>query len=135
MTAFDFKAHKPAQAFAALDPTERLAAGIFEPRSSQVTVGTVLHLAKQAGANFDQWKRQVPSHPVPPPEHRKPLRGGTYSPDEALELLNSHYLIGKTDQYVGIFRIEDSGLLVFTPPDQFKLDVANIFVRQSDKAA
>ena len=46
-----------------------------------------------------------------------------------LELLNSHYLIGKSDQEIAIFRIKDDGLLAFTPSDQFKLDVANIFVR------
>ena len=27
----------------------------------EITVGTLLHLAQQVGANFDQWKRQVPS--------------------------------------------------------------------------
>ena len=48
-----------------------------------------------------------------------------------LELLNSHYLIGKSDQEIAIFRIKDDGLLAFTPPEQFKLDIANIFVRLS----
>jgi hypothetical protein len=28
-----------------------------------ITVGTLLHLAQQHGANFDQWKRQAPSEP------------------------------------------------------------------------
>ncbi len=92
-----------------------------------ITVRTLLSLAQQNGASFDQWL------PVPllPPEKRKPLRGGTYSRDEALELINSHYLIGKSDQEVSIFRIKDDGLLAFTPAEQFKLHVANIFVRQS----
>jgi hypothetical protein len=98
---------------------------------TQVTIGTLLHLAQQHGANFDQWKRQAPSVPPLPPEKRKSLKGGVYSPDEALELLNSHYLIGKSDQEVGIFRIKDDGSLAFTAPDQFKLAVANIFVRTS----
>jgi Family of unknown function (DUF5906) len=62
---------------------------------------------------------------------RKPLQGGIYRPAEALELLNSHYLIGKTDQEVGIFRIQDDGSLAFAPPEQFRLDVGNIFVQPS----
>lgn len=102
-----------------------------EPPINSVTIGTLLHLAQQHGADFDQWKRQLPGMPALPPNKRKPLRGGRYSRDEALELVNSHYLIGKSDQEVGIFRIKDGGLLAFTPSDHFKLDVANIFVRSS----
>jgi Family of unknown function (DUF5906) len=86
-------------------------------------------IAQQHGANFDSWKRQAPPVPALPPEKRKPLKGGTYSAAEALVLLNSHYLIGKSDQEVGIFRIKDDESLAFTPPEQFKLDAANIFVR------
>jgi hypothetical protein len=95
----------------------------------EITVGTLLLLALQNGANFDKWKRQ--SHFVRrlPPGKRKPLHGGVYSPDEALELLNSHYLIGKSEQEVAIFRIRDDGSLAFAPPEQFKLDAANIFVQ------
>ena len=103
--------------------------------SREITVGTLLLVAQQSGASFDQWKRHVPLVPVLPPEKRKPLHGGVYSPDEALELLNSHYLVGKSDQEVSIFRIRDDGLLAFTPPEQFKLDVANIFVRLSAGSA
>jgi hypothetical protein len=95
----------------------------------RITVGTLIALAQQNGANFDAWKRQAPSIAPLPPEKRKPLKGGTYNPTEVLELLNSHYLIGKSDQEIAIFRIKDDGLLAFTPTDQFKLDVANIFVR------
>jgi len=65
------------------------------------------------------------------PQQRKPLRGGVYTPADALELLNSHFFIGKNDQETGIFRINDDGSTTFVPPDQFKLDVANIFVRPS----
>jgi Family of unknown function (DUF5906) len=67
-----------------------------------------------------------------PSEKRDPLRGGVYSPAEALKLLNSHYLIGKSDQESGIFRIRDDGSLSFTTPEQFRLEVANIFVQPSD---
>src|SRR5262249_9724660 len=83
------------------------------PSTPEITVGTLLHLAQQQGANFDQWKREIPSLPALPPGKRNPLKGGTYSRDEALELLNSHYLIGKTEQEIGIFRIKHDGSLVF----------------------
>ena len=65
---------------------------------------------------------------------RKPLCGAVYGPQDALDLLNSHYLIGKSEQEVAIFRIRDDGLLTFTPPEQFKLDVANIFVQPSARS-
>ena len=54
---------------------------------------------------------------------------------DALELLNSHFFIGKNNQETGIFRINDDGSLTFVPPEQFKLDVANIFVRTSGGSA
>ena len=63
--------------------------------------------------------------------NRERLRGDIYSPLAALKLLNSHYLIGKSEQEVAIFRIRDDGELAFAPPEQFKLDVANIFVQPS----
>ena len=72
---------------------------------------------------------------VLPQQGRKPLDGGTYSPSDALALMNSHYLIGRSEQEIAIFRIKDDGLLAFTPPEQFKLDVANIFVRPSSRSS
>ena len=106
-----------------------------KPSNDGITIGTLLHSARQYGANFDQWKRLLPAVPALPPDKREPLHGGVYNPDEALELLNSHYLVGKSDQEVSIFRISDDGLLAFTPPEQFKLDIANIFVRLSAGSA
>ena len=69
-----------------------------------------------------------------PLRQRKPLRGGVYSLNEVLELLNSHYMIGKSEQEVAVFRIKDDGSLAHTPPEQFKLDVANIFVQSGSRA-
>ena len=77
--------------------------------------------------------KKVAGLTAPPPQQRKPLHGGDYSQDEVLELLNSHYMIGKSEQEVAIFRIKDDGSLAFTPPEQFKLDVANIFVKPSGR--
>ena len=99
----------------------------------RITVGTLLGLALDNGADFDKWERQSPPFPPLPPEKRKPLKGGTYSRDEALELINSHYLIGKSDQEISILRIKDDGTLKFTPAEQFKLDVANIFIQQTEQ--
>ena len=104
-----------------------------------ITVGSLIHEARAAGADLSTWEHlkiglgggesQVPSVPLLPPHTRKPLVGGNYTATEALELLNSHYFVGKSDQQTGIFRIKEDGYPVFVPPDQFKLDVANIFVR------
>ena len=70
-----------------------------------------------------------------PPQQRNPLRGGVYTPADALRLINSHFFIGKNNQETAIFRINDDGSTTFVPPDQFKLDVANIFVRPSGGSA
>jgi hypothetical protein len=66
-----------------------------------------------------------------PVQQRKPLHGSEYSEDEVLELLNLHYMVGKSEQEVAIFRINDDGSLAFVPSEQFKLDVANIIVKRS----
>jgi hypothetical protein len=47
-------------------------------------------------------------------EKRERLRGGIFSPPAALKLLNSHYLIGKSEQDSGIFRIRDDGSLALS---------------------
>jgi hypothetical protein len=80
--------------------------------------------AEQSGGIFDL--------PPLPSKKRDRLRGGIFNPDAALKLLNSHYLIGKSEQESGIFRIRDDGSLAFTTPEQFKLEVGNIFVQPSD---
>jgi hypothetical protein len=121
---------------AGADPEEKLRADFARCSKASasvdgVTIGTPLGLAQQHGAIFDRWKRQAACVLALPPAERKPLKGGVYGADEALELLNSHYLIGKTHQETGIFRIKDDGSLAFIPPDQFKLDIGNIFVRPS----
>src|SRR3984885_15922022 len=67
-----------------------------------------------------------------PSGQRDRLRGGVHSPGAALRLLNSHYVIAKSEHDRGIFRIRDDGSLAFTKPEQFKLDVGNIFVQPSD---
>lgn len=59
---------------------------------------------------------------------RKPLRGGAYNPADATMLFNSHFFVGKNDQETGIFRINDDGSATFVPPEEFKLEVQNIFV-------
>jgi hypothetical protein len=102
-----------------------------QSRPNSVTVGTLFHTASQRGADFSRWKWQSPvvaallTEATP---RREPLKGGVYTPQEAIDLLNSWYLIGTTDDDVGIFRIRDDGSLVHTPREQFGIDVANIQV-------
>jgi hypothetical protein len=111
-----------------------LEAGIEEP--SAVHTNT----SEDAGAASDGFATSTATEqlggffhePPSPSGKRQPLRGGVHSPDAALKLLNSHYLVGKSDQESGIFRIKDDGSLAFTAPEQFKLEVANIFVQPSD---
>jgi|SoiMethySBSTD1v2_1073268.scaffolds.fasta_scaffold37096_3 hypothetical protein len=59
---------------------------------------------------------------------RKPLCGGKYGPDDALQLLNSYYFIGKNARETAIFRIDGDGSASFVPEKEFKLEVQNIFV-------
>jgi hypothetical protein len=92
------------------------------------------------GMSEDEQEKREPfgglfDEPRSPPGKRDRLRGGVLSPNEALKLLNSHYLIGKSEQEVAIFRIKDDGLLAFAQPEQFKLDVGNIFVLPSGGSA
>jgi hypothetical protein len=62
---------------------------------------------------------------------RLPLCGGTYAADHALRLLNSYYFIGKNGQETAVFRINGNGTATFLPPEQFKLEIQNIFVMGS----
>jgi hypothetical protein len=77
--------------------------------------------------------KKVASVGTLPPQQRKPLHGSIYSQNEVLELLNSYYMIGKSETEVAVFRIQDDGSLAFTPPEQFKLALANVFVQPSGR--
>ena len=101
-------------------------------RPDGVTLGTLLHYARERGADFEPWKRQA-SPPFLPPDKRQRLRGGKYTEEEALELINSHYFLGRDGRQIGIFRINDNGSLAFTTPDQLKLDLDNVLVRKGEK--
>ncbi len=63
-----------------------------------------------------------------PPLRRSPLCGGKYTEKDALEVLNSHFFVGKSNQETAIFRINDDGTITFLPPEQFKLEIQNILV-------
>src|SRR5262249_23835308 len=100
------------------------------PSSGQgITVGTFIRVALEHGAGFEKWKRLVPDLPILPPHLRPPLKGGIYSPDEALELFNSHFLIGRRDQEAaGVHRINDDESLTYLKAEQLKLEVQHISV-------
>ncbi len=64
------------------------------------------------------------THPLP----RPPLGGGIYEPAAALRLMNAYFFIGKDNQEIGVYRVNDDGSVTYMPADQFKLAVQNIFV-------
>src|SRR5260370_29666551 len=66
-----------------------------------------------------------------PALRRSSLLGGRYSEQDALPVLNSHYFIGKSSQETAIFRINNDSTVTFLPPEQFKLEIQNIFVSVS----
>jgi hypothetical protein len=66
---------------------------------------------------------------------RGPLQGGSYEEDEAIDLLNEHFFIGKSKQEIAVFRINDDGSVAFLPNEQFKLEVQNILVKGTGSRA
>ncbi len=70
---------------------------------------------------------------APPQSARKPLCGGIYTPEDALALLNAHFFIGKNNQETAVFRVNDDGSATFMQPEQFKLEIQNIFVEWADR--
>jgi hypothetical protein len=70
----------------------------------------------------------LPSCAAVQPTSRLQLAGGVYSPDAALELMNSWFLVSERDGEVGIYRIEDDGALTYLAPEHFKLLLANLLV-------
>jgi Primase C terminal 2 (PriCT-2)/Family of unknown function (DUF5906) len=109
-------------------PPTNLSGGSLVHRAREAT-GNRTWVPPRAGSISGATEAHITSVPALPPDQRKPLKGGIYSPAEALPLMNSQYFIGATDQETGIFRIKDDGSPVFVPPEQFKLEVANIFVK------
>jgi len=94
-----------------------------------ITVGTFIRVALEHGADFEKWKRLVPDLPILPPHLRPQLKGGIYNPNEALELFNSHFLIGRRDkEAAGVHRINDDGSLTYLEAKHFKLEVQHISV-------
>ena len=73
-----------------------------------------------------------PTVAVATPERRKRLLGGIYDSTTALDLLNSHYMIGRSKQETAIFRITDDNRLLLVPQKQFELEVGNIFIQSSE---
>jgi Family of unknown function (DUF5906) len=97
-------------------------------RFDGVTIGTLLHLAKEHGADFTTWKGLEPPAKSLLPGRTAILKGGSYAAADALTLLNTRYLVGETDDEVAIFRIRPNGTLAYTPKEQFQLDLADITV-------
>jgi hypothetical protein len=63
---------------------------------------------------------------------RKPLTGGTYDPDELIELLNSHFFLAKTNGAYPIAQIEPDGSIRYISRQDFATKLANIFAIVGD---
>jgi hypothetical protein len=78
-----------------------------------------------------------PSITIPSPAPRKrnrraPLQGGWLDEDEALTLLNSHFLVAEEDCAEMLFRIRDDGSLRCISEDEFRLSTRDIHVNVGD---
>lgn len=71
---------------------------------------------------------QLPASPPISAAGRLPLTGGTLDEATALNLMNSWFFVSERDGEVGIYRIEDDGVLTHLAMEDFKLRLANIFV-------
>jgi hypothetical protein len=107
------------------------------PCNQYITKQTNTHRAIEKAINRQEAPKQVATGPceptieVAPPEQRKPLLGGTYDAATALELLNSHYMIGRSlaENETLIYRITDKNRLLPIPREQFILEVENISIQ------
>ncbi len=114
--------------------SERADVGTAEPAADHAGIEADAGHAPERFTNLTSAEQSGGAFNLPPlpSEKRDRLHGGVFGAGEALNLLNSHYLIGKSEQESGIFRIRNDGSLAFTAPEQFKLEVGNIFVQPSD---
>ena len=63
---------------------------------------------------------------------RAPLGGGTYAPEDALPLLNSHFFIAKVNGAYPIAQIDDDGSVKYISSKDFSLKLKNLLVRVDD---
>jgi hypothetical protein len=74
-----------------------------------------------------------PSMGIPAAVPRSPLKGGAYTKQDAMLLMNQHYCVGWNDNETAVFRKNDDGTLSFVADKQFKLEVQNISVKVDGK--
>jgi hypothetical protein len=91
-----------------------------------ITIATLFHLAGKHG--WSGWPIQA----CRPAQTRNPLKGGTYDPEEALELLNSWFFVADVKGAAPIAQIEDDSSITYIAPRDFRIKLANIFVRKGD---
>jgi hypothetical protein len=103
-------------------------AGLFAGRSKSSSNSSAAFSGRSPGSEDGD-----PSCGAQSSGQRPSLQGGTYSEVAALELLNSHFMVGKSTQETAIFRINDDETISFVPTEEFKLAVQNIFVKVGSK--
>jgi len=99
---------------------------------AEETIGSFLtrhesSVSAKAAVNGENLGESGPTKGISPSP--KALQGGIYSEASAIDLINSHFFIGKSKQETAIFRINDGGSIAFVPNEQFKLEVQNILVQ------
>src|SRR5581483_1166892 len=117
---------KPAKDEQDHETVDSLITNIFARPSSVPSHGPVPSSISSSGASASLSGTQTsPARPL--------LQGGVYSEADALNLLNAHFLVGKSKQETAIFRINDDETISFIPMDEFRRAVQNIFVWSKGK--
>ena len=132
LRADEIRAGEPAQCDEAQAQWEALA----ELRADEIRADEHATIAAQApmGANGHRTNAAFDDL-FKTPEPDPTSRGGVYTEDDALALLNSNYFIGSSKQETAVFRLNHDGSATFVPPEQFKLLVQNIFVETTIKTS
>src|SRR5262245_48185788 len=60
---------------------------------------------------------KAPTFGAQSPQSRQPLRGGLYTPADALRLLNSHYFVGQTSYETSVYRLNEDGTASYVSPE------------------
>ncbi len=103
-----------------------------------VTVGTLLHMATSHGAEFERWQFATAiaaAAAIGTPaglQGREPLRGGTYTLEAAMALLNGYFFVEVGNEAGEIFRIDDDGVLTHLKREAFATLTAGIHVEIPD---
>ena len=92
-----------------------------------ITIGTLLALANDAGADFSRWKSAT-GCALAGDSPRPVIVPGIMHPSHALRAMNEHYFVAERDGETSIFRVEEDGSLTAFSLESLTLKFANTFV-------